>query len=82
MVPASTSNGWSARAHAPLVARYRDEAERGRRLPRELFEPLRDAGFFRLWTPRSLGGEEVSIETAARVTEELKRAGTDPWAGT
>jgi indole-3-acetate monooxygenase len=62
-----------ARAMAPLVQEHRDEAERRRHLPRHLFEVLRDEGFFRLWTPRSLGGEEVSIETAARVTEELSR---------
>ena len=66
---------WLEKASAmqPLVARFRDEAERERHLPRTLFDTLRDEGFFRLWTPRSLGGEEVSIEAAARVTEELAR---------
>src|SRR5436190_14308502 len=62
-----------AQALAPLVAQYRDQAEAERRLPRPLFETMRDQGFFGLWTPRSLGGGEVSLETAVRVTEELSR---------
>jgi alkylation response protein AidB-like acyl-CoA dehydrogenase len=62
-----------ARALEPLVAEYRDQAEAERRLPRPLFETMRDQGFFSLWTPRSLGGGEVSLETAVRVTEEMAR---------
>ena len=62
-----------ARALEPLVAQYRDQAEAERRLPRPLFEAMREQGFFSLWTPRSLSGGEVSLETAVRVTEELSR---------
>ena len=66
---------WVARVRglAPVVERYRDEAERQRRLPRPLFEALRDAGFFGLWVPRNLGGAEVDIETSVRSVEELSR---------
>lgn len=70
-----TMEQWFERACAmePVVEQYRDEAEQGRKLPRPLFEALRDNDFFKVWTPRSLGGAEVSIETAVRVTEELSR---------
>jgi alkylation response protein AidB-like acyl-CoA dehydrogenase len=57
----------------PLVEAYRDEGERERRLPQPLFEALRDAGFFGLWVPRSLGGAEVDVEASVRVVEELSR---------
>ena len=72
---ASETEHWleKARSMAPLVREHRDQAQSERRLPRALFEPLREDGFFRLWTPHSLGGEEVTLETAARVTEELSR---------
>src|SRR6185437_3653017 len=58
---------------APLVEQYRDEGERQRRLPHELFGPMRDAELFSLWVPRSLGGAEVDVETSMRVVEELSR---------
>src|SRR5690348_13339391 len=66
---------WVARVRelAPVVERYRDEAEQQRRLPRPLFEALRDAGLFGLWVPRNLGGAEVDIETSVRCVEELSR---------
>ncbi len=66
---------WLSKAQAmePLVAQFQDKAEEERRLPQALFKALREEGFFRLWTPKSLVGDEVSIETAARVTEELAR---------
>ena len=61
------------RALAPLVEEYRQEGERRRRLPHELFVALRDAGLFGLWVPRSLGGAETDVETSVRVVEELSR---------
>jgi indole-3-acetate monooxygenase len=66
---------WQARVRslAPVVERYRDEAERERRLPQPLFEALRDAGLFSLWVPRNLHGAEVDVETSVRVVEELSR---------
>jgi alkylation response protein AidB-like acyl-CoA dehydrogenase len=58
---------------APLVEQYRDEGERQRRLPQELFAPMRAASLFSLWVPRNLGGAEVDVETSIRVVEELSR---------
>jgi alkylation response protein AidB-like acyl-CoA dehydrogenase len=62
-----------ARTMAPLVERYRDQAEEQRHLPPELVEPMRERGLFSLWLPRSLGGPELPIETAILVMEELSR---------
>jgi alkylation response protein AidB-like acyl-CoA dehydrogenase len=61
------------RALAPLVEQYRQEGEKRRRLPHELFVALRDAGLFGLWVPESLGGAETDVETSVRVVEELSR---------
>jgi alkylation response protein AidB-like acyl-CoA dehydrogenase len=66
---------WLARARslAPLVASYRDQGERDRHLPRPLFDAIRDAGFFSMWVPRSLGGSEVDPLTMLDVVEEFAR---------
>ena len=70
-----------ARALAPTVERFRDEGERQRRLPRPVFDALREAGLFRLWVPRALGGAEIDIETMLRVVEELSRQdGSVGWS--
>ena len=52
-----------------IIDLHRDEAEAARRLPHELTEALRDAGAFRLLTPRNLGGFEASLGDAVRVYE-------------
>ncbi len=62
-----------ARAIAPLVEQYRVEGEETRRLPRPVFEAIREAGFFRLWVPRNLGGAEVDPEISLEVVEEFAR---------
>lgn len=51
----------------------RDEADALRRLPDDLLESLHDAGAFRLFTPRELGGHEVGLVQAVTVLEELGR---------
>ena len=48
------------RGLAPLIAEWRAAFDRDRRLPDVVFEALADAGLFRLWLPRSLGGPELS----------------------
>ncbi|WP_187323554.1 acyl-CoA dehydrogenase family protein [Stigmatella aurantiaca] len=58
---------------APAVEKWRGTAEQQRHLPHALFEVLRDAGVFRLSTPRAIGGAEVDELTALRVIEELSR---------
>ena len=50
---------------------HRSDAEG--RLPAESMNALRDAGFFRLYVPRSLGGLQADPVTHALVQEELAR---------
>jgi alkylation response protein AidB-like acyl-CoA dehydrogenase len=66
---------WVKRAHAlaPLVEQYRDEVEHSRCLPGALEAAVREGGFFSLWVPRALGGNEVDLETMLRVVEEFSR---------
>lgn len=45
---------------APLVRERRDSFDQLRRLPDDVFETLADAGLFRLWLPRTIGGPELS----------------------
>jgi alkylation response protein AidB-like acyl-CoA dehydrogenase len=45
---------------APLVRERRDTFDALRRLPDDVFEALADAGLFRLWLPRAIGGPELS----------------------
>jgi alkylation response protein AidB-like acyl-CoA dehydrogenase len=45
---------------APRICQRRDEFDKLRRLPDEIFEALADAGLFRLWLPRAVGGPELS----------------------
>ena len=45
---------------APLVRERRDEFDKLRRLPDDIFETLATAGLFRLWLPQAIGGPELS----------------------
>ena len=58
---------------APLVGEARDVGERERRLPRVLFEALRDADLLRVSTPRAVGGLELPEGIVVRIVEELSR---------
>jgi indole-3-acetate monooxygenase len=53
----------------PLIAARRDAFDRDRRLPDDVFAALADAGLFRLWLPRSLGGTELSPHEFMDVVE-------------
>lgn len=70
----------AARGLAPQIRAAADEIESGRRLPRSLVEALTTAGLFRLWVPRSLGGEETDPMILVRVVEEIAEAdGAAGW---
>jgi len=57
------------RRMAPLIDERRAEFDKLRRLPDEVFEAMADAGLFRLWLPRTLGGPELSPFEFMRVVE-------------
>ena len=65
---------------APQIRSCAEEIEQSRRLPLPLVEAIAQAGLFRLWIPRSLGGEETDPMTLVRVVEEVSRAdGAAGW---
>jgi indole-3-acetate monooxygenase len=61
----------AAAALRPALRDYRLDIERDQRLPPELVERLRKAGFYRMVIPRSLGGLQVDPLTFLRVVELL-----------
>jgi alkylation response protein AidB-like acyl-CoA dehydrogenase len=57
------------------------EAEAGRRMPPGLIARLREAGVFRMFTPRSHGGLELDFPTGLEVIRAAARAdGSAGWA--
>jgi alkylation response protein AidB-like acyl-CoA dehydrogenase len=69
------TNVWleKAKALAPIIAEHRDEGERQRHLATPIYEAMREAGLFKLWQPKNLGGEEEDIRTVLMVVEQLAR---------
>lgn len=68
----------SLQSLAPAISAARATIEADRRLPKELFAALADAGLFRLWLPKAFGGPELSpfefmvvVEAAARLNASL-----------
>jgi indole-3-acetate monooxygenase len=56
------------------------EIERSRRLPADVVAALRQAGVFRLWMPRELGGLEAEPAAVLQVVETLAAAdGSTGW---
>jgi indole-3-acetate monooxygenase len=68
------------RALTPQIAEHAEESERTRRLSQPLVDALAEAGLFRLWIPRSLGGEEADAITLVEVVEAISRVdGVAGW---
>ena len=60
-----------ARSLGPTIREHAGFAESERRLAPRVIELMRDAGFYRLFTPRAFGGVETDPVTFARVAEEI-----------
>jgi indole-3-acetate monooxygenase len=70
----------TVRALAPQIEASVEENERTRRLAPSLVEAIARGGLFRLWRPRSLGGDEVDVMTTMRVVEAVSRIdGSTGW---
>ena len=69
-----------AEALRPTIERHRDEADRLGRLPDRLVAELREAGAFRLYTPRELGGTELPLRANLELLERLGQIdGATAW---
>jgi alkylation response protein AidB-like acyl-CoA dehydrogenase len=70
----------AALALRPMIRQYHDEIEREQRMPPALVGQLREAGFYKMVIPRSLGGLQVDTLTYLRVVERLAEgAGSVGW---
>jgi alkylation response protein AidB-like acyl-CoA dehydrogenase len=70
----------TVRALEPLIRKHADEAEWNRRLSQPAVTALAEAGLFRLYTPRTLGGLEVDPLTFYLVMEDIARIdGSTGW---
>ena len=70
----------AAAALRSVIRSYRDEIERGQRLPKALVEQFHAAGFYSLVIPRELGGLQADPLTYLRVVELLAEgAGSVGW---
>ncbi len=82
MATLTETNTWveKARTLAPLIEQYRDQSENQRHLAKPVYEAMRELGLFKLWLPRSLGGEELDFRTVAETIEAVARMdGSAGW---
>ena len=64
----------------PVLRDYHDELEREQRVPPAVFARLREAGFYKMVIPRSLGGLQLDTLTFLRAVEKLAEgAGSVGW---
>lgn len=66
----------TAREIGPEISKYVEEEETNRRLSPQVVNALRNAGFFKMFLPKAVGGLETDPLTAARVIEEVARHNT------
>ncbi|MDT0264432.1 acyl-CoA dehydrogenase family protein [Jatrophihabitans lederbergiae] len=73
--PTREESAWLERVDsvAPVIEKHRDEAEHERKMPRAVYEALRDAGFTRMWVSREFGGEQASLTAGMVAIEALGR---------
>ena len=73
MATLTETNTWLEKAGtlAPLIEQYRDESEKQRHMAKPVYEAIRELGLFKLWLPRSLGGEELDFRTVAETIEAI-----------
>jgi alkylation response protein AidB-like acyl-CoA dehydrogenase len=70
----------AARNLAPLLREYADRAEGERHLPAAIASAFADAGFFRMCTPKDIGGLETDPLTMSATIEELAKVdGSLAW---
>ena len=63
----------SVRELEPLILRHAAAAEADRKMAPEVMSALVDAGMFRMWIPKALGGEEMTPNASLDVMEALAR---------
>lgn len=69
-----------AKSFVPQIEACREQSERDRSMPASLARALAEAGLFRIWAPRALGGFEADVEANMRVVEEVSKAdGAAGW---
>jgi alkylation response protein AidB-like acyl-CoA dehydrogenase len=70
----------SAVALQPVVRSFQAEAERERLIPKPLLDQLREAGLYRMFCPRELGGLQVDLLTCFQIVELMSEAdGSVGW---
>lgn len=58
---------------APVIEKFRDDAERDRHLSWQVFEALRGAGIHRMLISRKFGGSHVDLRTGSAVLQALAK---------
>jgi alkylation response protein AidB-like acyl-CoA dehydrogenase len=70
----------SVKTLEPLIRAHVEEAERNRRQSQPVVAALAEAGMFRMYVPKTLGGFEVPPSVLYRVVEEVSRIdGSAGW---
>jgi indole-3-acetate monooxygenase len=65
-----------AAALGPVISKTINEDENNRRISPSVVTALREAGFFKLYLPQSLGGLETDPLTVAKIIEEVAKHNT------